>query len=261
MTDQAVFFYTLSEKGRDKLNYDGHVYNYDKNAKSGGVVCGTLWKCESKTSRRCPGRARLQNDCVTISTPHNHEALVMNEEISRYRSYIKQKFEETLEPAHIIMSNASEILSKTATVKLPPIHHTKRRGQRIRAKANGTLPEPKDRASVPNIPEKFQVTKRNEAILQYDSGPESGNNRMLLFSSNEGIMTIKDCHHLVGDGTFRAAPEVFYQLYVIGAYIRGYIFPCVYALLPNKKEETYTRLFNQISTITEDVMYPYTFMI
>ena len=62
---------------------------------------------------------------------------------------------------------------------------------------------------------------------------------------------LKDCKDLVGDGTFDAAPEVFHQLYVIGVYVRGYIYPCVYALLPNKKEETYTDLFNQISTITD----------
>ena len=116
MTDQPAFFLTESEKGRDKLNYDGHVYNFDKNAKSGGIVCGSLWKCECKSSKRCLGRARLQNNIVTISIPHNHEGSVVNLEISRYKSYIKHRFEKTLEPAQIIMSNASEIIGKYMTL-------------------------------------------------------------------------------------------------------------------------------------------------
>ena len=197
---------------------------------------------------------------MTITTAHNHEGLASNEEISKYKSYIKQRFEETLEPAHIILSNASALIGQDAMVNLPPIHHTKRRGQRIRARVNGTLPEPKDRASVPYIPDKYQVTKKEKGFLRYDSGPESGNDRNLIFASDEGTEMLVDCVNLFGDGTFNAAPEVFYQLYVVGAYVRGYVFPCAYALLPNKTTETYTQLFNQISAMTEDKMYPASFM-
>ena len=258
--DQPDYFFTASEKGHPKLNHDGHVYNWDKYAQAGGIECGSLWKCEKKTGKRCLGRARTENNVVTITRAHNHEGSVSNEEISRYRSYIKQRFEETLEPAHIILSNASALIGKDAMVNLPPIHHTKRRGQRIRARVNGALPEPKDRASVPYIPDKYKVTKKNKDFLRYDSGPESGNDRILIFASDEGTDMLVKCVNLFGDGTFNAAPEVFYQLYVVGAYVRGYVYPCAYALLPNKTAETYTQLFNQISAMTEDKMNPESFM-
>ena len=51
-----------------------------------------------------------------------------------------------------------------------------------------------------------------------------------------------------GDGTFKAAPKLFTQLYTIHGQKSGYTVPCVYALLPNKRKETYVRLFRQIKS-------------
>ncbi|MCP3664483.1 MAG: transposase [Gammaproteobacteria bacterium] len=45
------------------------------------------------------------------------------------------------------------------------------------------------------------------------------------------------------DGTFSACPSQFYQLYTIHSLKGGFNFPCVFALLQNKTQETYERLF------------------
>ena len=158
------------------------------------------------------------------------------------------------------MSKASELLGDTASARLPPPHHVKRRGQAIRARIRAPIPEPKDRESVPDIPEKYQVTKKKGEFLRFDSGLESGGKRMLIFASDKAVEMLVQCDDIFGDATFNAAPQAFYQVYVLGVLIREHLFPCVYALLPNKTKDTYIQLFEQISTITGDRMYPTNFM-
>ena len=51
-----------------------------------------------------------------------------------------------------------------------------------------------------------------------------------------------------GDGTFKAAPKLWTQLYTLHGQKNGYTVPCVYALLPNKRKETYIRLFRQVKS-------------
>ncbi|KAH7694197.1 hypothetical protein AAVH_38760, partial [Aphelenchoides avenae] len=47
-------------------------------------------------------------------------------------------------------------------------------------------------------------------------------------------------------GTFKVAPSLFYQLLVVLGKRDGYIDPIFYALLPDKRQETYIRLFDTL---------------
>ena len=48
------------------------------------------------------------------------------------------------------------------------------------------------------------------------------------------------------DGTFKLCPEIFYQIYIIHALNNNQVFRHVFALLPNKNEDTYNRLFREV---------------
>ena len=50
------------------------------------------------------------------------------------------------------------------------------------------------------------------------------------------------CEKLWGDGTFKQSPKHFYQLYTIHGYVKGQMFPFIFAVLPNKYEVTYIRM-------------------
>jgi hypothetical protein len=50
--------------------------------------------------------------------------------------------------------------------------------------------------------------------------------------------------------TFKTAPELFYQIYTIHALVDNNILPCVYALLPNKTEQTYYEMFQQLDWVS-----------
>ena len=60
---------------------------------------------------------------------------------------------------------------------------------------------------------------------------------------------LRNCDSWFCDGTFRVVPDLFTQLYTIHAEKDGVIFPCIYALLPNKTEATYDRLFMKLLEI------------
>lgn len=64
--------------------------------------------------------------------------------------------------------------------------------------------------------------------------------------------TIACLHHLSNsaqwwaDGTFKTAPKLFYQLFVIHGQVYGHVFPLIYCITTKKTQSTYSRIFNQL---------------
>ena len=82
--------------------------------------------------------------------------------------------------------------------------------------------------------------------MYFDSGP--GNDRIIILTTNSNLDLMRQSERWCGDGTFKAAPKLWTQLYTIHGLKNGYTVPCVFALLPNKRKESYTRLFRQIKS-------------
>jgi hypothetical protein len=59
--------------------------------------------------------------------------------------------------------------------------------------------------------------------------------------------------HWFADGTFKVAPNLFYQVYTLHAIKSNTIVPLVYALLPDKREETYRRMLNALLDINNNL--------
>uniref|UniRef100_A0A915DVC0 MULE transposase domain-containing protein n=1 Tax=Ditylenchus dipsaci TaxID=166011 RepID=A0A915DVC0_9BILA len=57
------------------------------------------------------------------------------------------------------------------------------------------------------------------------------------------------------DSTYFCSPKNFYQLFTINVFIGDSSLPCFYALLPNKSEETYTRMFQSLHDYDSNI-YP-----
>jgi hypothetical protein len=64
------------------------------------------------------------------------------------------------------------------------------------------------------IPEEYTVTHRDEPFLLYDSGIDSPV-RILVFSTETNLRALTTTGHWFADGTFKTAPELFYQIYTI----------------------------------------------
>ena len=67
-----------------------------------------------------------------------------------------------------------------------------------------------------------------------------------LSATNENLMKLVEADTLYVDGTFQTCPRVFYQIFTIHATYAGKHIPLVYCLLPNKRQETYERVFRII---------------
>ena len=69
-----------------------------------------------------------------------------------------------------------------------------------------------------------------------------------MLTTDENLDFLCQSVRLCGDGTFKAAPKLWTQLYTIHGQKNGFTVPCVFALLPDKRKETYTRLFRQLKS-------------
>ncbi|RWS22061.1 uncharacterized protein B4U80_06769 [Leptotrombidium deliense] len=75
----------------------------------------------------------------------------------------------------------------------------------------------------------------------------SGDDRIIIFASVNFFIRICNADIVYMDGTFTCCPKLFTQLYTLHVTVCGQMFPALYALLPDKRKETYSRFFNMIS--------------
>ena len=120
------------------------------------------------------------------------------------------------------------------------------------------MPTPKILTDVADIPESLKITHGGEEFLYYDSGSQDPE-KLLIYATPSYLGVLEDSERWYCDGSFYTSRVVFYQVYTIHgevALTNTYIIPLVYALLPNKKQETYSRLFKALnlsaSSITID---------
>ena len=76
-----------------------------------------------------------------------------------------------------------------------------------------------------------------------------GTDRILIFASPEQLHILQTAEDFLVDGTFKAVPEIFYQLFIIHVVYRRHIVPVVYALLRRKNADTYYRLIDEVAKV------------
>jgi len=87
----------------------------------------------------------------------------------------------------------------------------------------------------------------SENYLLDDSGPSE--NRILIFGRPRSLEILHFSKVWYCDGTFKVAPTLFAQVYVILAEALNGVHPLIYALLPNKQEKTYDKLFDMLNLL------------
>ncbi|XP_025191560.1 uncharacterized protein LOC112591837 [Melanaphis sacchari] len=64
---------------------------------------------------------------------------------------------------------------------------------------------------------------------------------------------MEKCDHWYADGTFSTSPNLFYQIYTVHGIQYNNIFPSIFALLPNKTENTYIVFYKSLKTLNESL--------
>ena len=88
-----------------------------------------------------------------------------------------------------------------------------------------------------------------KCFVLHDSGPATGDERFIIFGTEETVSFLKKSPIWFADGTFKMCPNLFEQVYTVHGGHDGFVFPCIFALLPNKTKMTYRRSVPQLLLI------------
>ena len=138
-------------------------------------------------------------------------------------------------------------MTQNAAIKLPKIDSLKRTIRRQRQIINHAYPQPLTLADLV-LPIEYQQTAKGDQFILYDSGQEHSN-CFVIFGTHQNIEMLLSSQIWLADGTFKSAPVLFAQVYVIHS-LRGgpnpledgHLLPCLFVLLPNKTEAVYLRM-------------------
>ncbi|KAE9536180.1 hypothetical protein AGLY_007403 [Aphis glycines] len=216
----------------------------------------------------CFKRKRKSMDTKSIWKCNHEGKILKNTDHNHFPNSSEIQVKKTLNKLKDITSNNSDMSTQSvigsalnripieSSGQLPNINILKRTIQRV-CKQKLQLPNnPTDLNFI--ILDEMTKTIDGNLFLQYDSGINT--ERILIFSTTRLLYLMTQCDNWFCDGTFSSAPSLFYQLYTIHAVQYSNVLPSVYILLPNKKENTFKRMFQALKTIDPDLS-PKTIMV
>ena len=233
-------YFVKSRQGKKKLvAEDAYIYIIDRE-RAGKMY----WRCEVKS---CKGRVHTRHgspEVIHTGSGHHHAPVPGRGQALRVVSQMKDHAETSHSdpPRNIIAS--MEILPTPVAAQVPKISNL---SQTIRRHRNKVLDVPKDPSTRTGfqVPDEYTETTDGKQFLAHDSGSDDPS-RILIFASPDGLQLLDRSQHLLGDGTFRTSPRAFFQIFTVQAIHKGHYIPVLSCLLPDKKEETYTRLFTEM---------------
>lgn len=96
------------------------------------------------------------------------------------------------------------------------------------------------------VPNSLRKTYRGDDFYWDDSSKDDAN-RIIVFTTQKNLDQMENFPDLGSDGTHGLAPKkLIHQLYTIHSHIYGKNLPLVYALMANKSQASYVKLFRMI---------------
>ena len=188
----------------------------------------------------------------TLKTEHAHLPSPSKIQAKKFANEVREKSANTGNAPRQIVFNAQIDLPLYAAPTIPSYSTSLRSINRIRQQALETMPKPKNLESVDEIPEPLKLTHSGDTFLYFDSG--KSDSRVLVFATLPALDLLSQSEICHCDGTFSVAPDVFYQVYTIHGVIENAVIPLVYALLPNKTQDTYEKLFGCLEQFGKKVV-------
>ena len=222
-----------TNKKSELLVFEGYGYIRHRQLTDGA----SSWRC---CITKCNGRVRLRNDQIEVITAHSHLPDPADIEKRKFRSALKDRAAMADETPRQTIFAAQKDINRETAANIPAYHSNQRTVNRTRQQNRPQMSEPSSLRGF-EIPELLQMAHSGEKFMYYDSGPQD-EKRIIVFATLPAIDLLEQSEDWFCDGTFSTAPNVFFQVYTIHALVDGVNLPLVYALLPDKKEESYRKL-------------------
>ncbi|XP_016658289.2 uncharacterized protein LOC107883198 [Acyrthosiphon pisum] len=198
---------------------------------------------------QCGGRVHVENDEVVKSYEHNHVPDNAQVELKELMYNMKHDAQTSAATSHGVIGNLASQVPLSVAGQLPSVASLKRTIQRARRTKLNAPVNPLNFSF--DIPEDFTKTKNGDDFLLFDN--KSDTKRILLFSTKNSLELMNNCLNWFCDGTFTCSPIPFKQLYTIHAVHYSNVIPSAYALLPDKKEDTYIQMFKALKSLNQNL--------
>lgn len=206
------------------------------------------WRCVNRECRAT--LTTLNNIPITFGEEHNHPSDYLGLGASAFINSVKKRCSDEITPVSAIYD---EELRKLATGdadddienligRIPTYYSCKTALYLSRSKTLPKLPE--TRTDI-DLQGEWTETLSGMNFLISDDNNDM-NERIIVFATDDNLRQLSASTVVMGDGTFYTSPRQFTQLYTLHGCVNGSVFPLVFGLLPNKREETYTRFFTLI---------------
>ena len=236
----------VSQRKKRKFVDDDYVV-YVLNNKNRDATM-EYWTCERKT--QCRAKIHVSNDRIVKHVgEHTHAADVNAVKASVLLENMKHDAETSNDTTRNIIRDAVGQQDDGVLAALPSRPTLTRRIQRARRRANPIPPLPTARHGC-EIPAEYTTTSNGRRFLMFDSGTDD-HDRILIFSTDDSLDAMVRNTNWFVDGTFKCAPEIYYQVFTVHVFIHGAVIPVLYALLPNKQQATYERLFTALNSMRQ----------
>lgn len=95
----------------------------------------------------------------------------------------------------------------------------------------------------------YNRTKNGDLFCQYDSVNDNPDEeeRFILFYTIKDLERLCNSRIMLGDGTFKVVPNMFYQLYTFHGVVNGHTFPLIYCICTHKTENLYRCMMMRLS--------------
>ena len=239
----------LSQRGKPKLQHDGHLYVFSKLNKDQSIE---TWRCQYKNSgtRKCSAYlhksvASGETSTIGIHTDMPNAAAI---EVSKKVTALKRRAADAVKTPQQIISNVRAESSRAAQGAMASNKGLARIVQRTRNRLGIPTTIYRNLAEI-NIPAQYRIfedrPEHSENFLLGDSGTEDPN-RIFIFGRANAASWIGHVSKIYVDGTFSLPPDLFSQIFVLLAERPGCVVPLCYLLMPNKNEDAYCKVSSEI---------------
>ncbi len=225
-----------SNRGGDVCLYKGYEFCIKRKKPDGSM----LWRCRTSQKTLCRSTMITRGE-VILREPldHSHESNLVKAKACKVKSNAKVEAMRQVASTRNILGTHLEAVPSVVLQAMPKKGSLERQIRRARQKVNFPLPDPTSLD--------FEIPAEFQDVVVRDTGRDDPD-RIIVLANPEVLDSISS-DTWFADGTFDKVPQIYFQLYTVHCKIGNSFPPFVYCLLPNKNEDTYTRMFSLVKEV------------